>query len=299
MTYSFDDLAKFLKERRDERTKLLIELCDGNNYHLDKIKRKENTKDLIAKAVIKFANDLSEALKWIEKVHGDHFKTMQDLIVAKDDSENKTIEAVDSLKTIVQESKADLQTTIGDKVEQSLSECQQVQSEKAPLDWSKISFEKSVTRAISETMKAERIKEKLSEDKKRCFIVHGTKDANVVGNVLEKCGVERKEDTILNLVRIGRESSAPTKVTLKNHFDVQTVLKNKTNLRNLGSPWDKIFITPLRSKEQIETHRKLVEKLKEKIRLDGMTRWAIQGNEIVNKGPYSKSYGLRSRDRHE
>ncbi len=264
-------------------------------WNLDRIKRKDNSKEVITKAVIKLANDLTNALEWIEKAHDAHFKTMQDLITAKNDSENKTIQAVDSLKAIIEESKTDLKTAIEDKVDQSFSE-QQVQSEQAPLDWSKISFEKSVTRAVSETIKAERRKEKLADDKKRCFIVHGTKDNNLVSNILEKCGVERQNDTIVDLHRIGREPSAPIKVTLKNHCDVLMVFKNKAKLRNLGSPWNKIFIAPLRSKEQIEAHRRLVERLKEKINSDGKTRWVISGNAIVDKGLYSSSYGLRPRD---
>ena len=169
--------------------------------------------------------------------------------------------------------------------------------DQAPLDWSKITFEKSVTKAVSETMKAERKKDKLAEDKKRCFIVHGTKDTNVVTNILEKCGVQRRDDNIVDLHHIGRESTGPIKVTLKNVCDVQTVFKNKSNLRNLGDPWDKIFIAPVRSKEQIEANRNLVERLKEKIKSDGKTRWVIHGNEILGKGPFSRPYNLRDRNK--
>ena len=115
--YSFDDLGKFMKEQRDERSRIMTELCGKGAWTLDNIKRKENSKETIAEAMIQFANDLNLALKWVQKVHGDHFRTMQDLIAAKNESENKTIEAVGSLKTFIEENTTDLKTAMGDRVD--------------------------------------------------------------------------------------------------------------------------------------------------------------------------------------
>ncbi|MCP4460356.1 MAG: hypothetical protein GY816_20390 [Cytophagales bacterium] len=94
-----------MKKSKTDRDDRLKKLTDGKDWTLENLSRRANTREDLAKAVFSFASDLSAALKWMEKIHGDHFATMQELIKAKEESENKAVNAVNSLRSTIDKTK--------------------------------------------------------------------------------------------------------------------------------------------------------------------------------------------------
>ena len=281
----------FLKECRKNRTTILDKLAHGEDWTIDRFSERANSREELAKAVFHFANDLNKAMKWIEKVHGDHFTAVKELAEARKDNGNQAIEAVNSLKSVIDDKIVDPAVKLAGANE----------ANGKTLDWNKIDFKKSISETVSKTVQAEKKKERLLEESKNSFMIFGIQEdfigngeearwsntKSLVEDVLDECGVDSQK--IMKLERLGRGGNAPVKVVLRNSGYVQHVLKHAPKFREYSEPcWSKLYISPHRTKEQQVSHKKLVEKLKEQIRKDASKRWVIRGGNIVEKGLFER-----------
>ena len=281
----------FLKECRKSRTTILEKLAHGKDWTIDSFSERVNSRDDLAKAVFDFANDLNKAMKWIEKVHGDHFTAVKELAEARKDNGNQAINAVNSLKTAINEK----------IVDPAVKFAEANKANGKTLDWNKIDFKKSILETVSKTVRAERKKERLLEDNKNSFMLFGIQEKfvgsgdearwanteSLVKDVLEECEVDKQN--LVKMEKLGRGGDAPVKVVMRNSCYVQHVLKQAPKFRDYFEPcWSKLYITPHRTKEQQVLHKKLVEKLKEHIRKDKSKRWVIRYGKIEEMGPYER-----------
>ena len=272
-------------------------LAHGKDWKIDSFAERVNSRDDLAKAVFDFANDLNQAMKWIEKVHGDHFAAVKELAEARKDNGNRAVNAVNSLKTAIDEKIVDPAAKLAEATE----------ANGKTLDWNKIDFKKSISETVSKTVRAERKKERLIEENKNSFMLFGIQEKfvgdgkqaqwkdteSLVKYVLEECEVDKQN--FVKMEKLGRGGDAPVKVVMRNSCYVQHVLKQAPKFREYFEPcWSKLYITPHRTKEQQVSHKKLVEKLKEHIRRDGSKRWVIRDGDIKENGPFERSRTNRS-----
>ena len=66
------------------------------------------------------------------------------------------------------------------------------------------------------------------------------------------------------------------------------MLKNAYKLRSYEDPYNKVYIAPNRTKEQQAAHQKLVQKMREKVRMDPSKRWIIRDRTILDNGPFRR-----------
>ena len=266
-------------------------LAHGKDWTIDSFSERVNSRDDLAKAVFDLANDLHIAMKWIEKVHGDHFAAVKELAEARKDNGNEAINAVVSLKTAIDEK----------IVEPAVKLAEATEANGKTLDWTKIEFKKSISDTVSKTVRAERKKERLIEENKNSFMVFGVREEflgegedntfwsnkeELAMDLLEECDVDRQE--FVKVEKLGLSGNAPMKVTLINSRGVQKVLKNAYKLRGYEDPYNQVFIAPNRTKEQQAVHQQLVKKMREKVRMDPSKRWIIRDGAIVDYGPFKR-----------
>jgi hypothetical protein len=72
----------------------LEKLAHDKEWTIDSFPNRANSREDLAKAVFHLANDLNKAMKWIEKVHGEHFAAVKELAEASKDTGNQAIDAV-------------------------------------------------------------------------------------------------------------------------------------------------------------------------------------------------------------
>ena len=291
MTYSFEDMNKFVKNSRKIRSTLLDKLAHGKDWTVESFAVRSNSREDLAEVIHKLADDLSTALKWIEKVHGENFAVVKELAEERKVNGKKAIEAVNSLQTAIDEKIVEPTVKLLEEKEAKNNN---------GLDWSTIDFKKTVSETVSKTVRAERRKEQIIEEKKTSFMLFGVRDETIgdgddatwrdrnelAKDLVKECGVDVEELAKVN--KLGRSGSAPIKVTLRNSWSVQRVLKQAYKFRDCGDPWNKLFISPNRTKEQQAAHQKLVKKLKEQILKDARKRWIIRNGAVVEIGPFER-----------
>ena len=104
--------------------------------------------------------------------------------------------------------------------------------------------------------------------------------------MVEECEVDPQE--LVKVEEVGQSGNAPIKVTLTNSRSVQKVLKNAYKLRSYEDPYNKIFIAPNRTKEQQAAHQKLVQKMRDKVKMDPSKILIIRDGTIVDNGPFQR-----------
>lgn len=287
MTYSFDELQGFLKDCRKHRTTILEKLAHGKDWTIDSFSDRANSRDELAKAVYYFENNLNQAMNLLDKVHSEHFAAVKELAEVRKDNGQLAIEAVNSLKSAIDEKLVDSAVD---------------EAKGKTLDWSKIDFKKSISETVSKTVRAERKKERQIEEHKNSFMLFGAQEEfvgdgenaewnnteSLVKDILDECGVD--DQNIMRIEKLGRGGNNPVKVVMRSSCYVQHVLKQAPKFRGYPEPcWRNLYISPHRTKEQQVSHKKLVEKLKEQIRKDNSKRWVIRGRDIVELGPFERT----------
>ncbi|KAL5258372.1 hypothetical protein ACHWQZ_G009017 [Mnemiopsis leidyi] len=208
MTYSFDELQGFLKDCRKHRTNILEKLAHGKDWTIDSFSDRANSRDELAKAVYYFENNLNQAMKLLDKVHSEHFAAVKELAEVRKDNGQLAIEAVNSLKSAIDEKLVDSAVD---------------EAKGKTLDWSKIDFKKSISETVSKTVRAERKKERQIEEHKNSFMLFGAQEEfvgdgenaewnnteSLVKDILDECGVD--DQNIMRIEKLGRGGNNPVK----------------------------------------------------------------------------------------
>ena len=157
-------------------------------------------------------------MKWIKKVHGDHFAAVKELAEAGKDNGNRAINAVNSLKTAIDEKIVDPAVKLAEATE----------ANGKTLDWNKINFKNSISETVSKTVRAERKKERLIEENKNRFMLFEIQEEfvgdgeeaqwkdteSLLKDVLAECGVHNQN--FVKMEKLGRGGDAPVKVVMRN-----------------------------------------------------------------------------------
>ena len=67
-------------------------LAHDKEWTIDNFSNRANSREDQTKAVCHLSNDLNKAMKWIEKVHGEHFAAVKELAEERKDTGNQAIE---------------------------------------------------------------------------------------------------------------------------------------------------------------------------------------------------------------
>ncbi len=74
---------------------MLEKVAHGKDLTKESFSNRANSREDLAEVVCQLANDIDEALKWINKVHDDHFNAVKELAESKKDSGvSKKVEAM-------------------------------------------------------------------------------------------------------------------------------------------------------------------------------------------------------------
>jgi hypothetical protein len=289
MTYSYDEMQGFLKESRKNRTTILDKLAHGKGWTIDSFSERVNSRDDLAKAVFDFANDLNKAMKWIEKVHGDHFAAVKELAEARKDNGNEAINAVISLKTAIDEKIVDTAVRLAEATEATGK----------TLDWNKIEFKKSISDTVSQTVRAERKKERLIEENKNsqrersCRVVlFGITETDEPEFAYVKkmlYNINADENSLVSVERIGRRpadcqgpDSRPIRATFRDSVSARECLKQAPALKT--ESYEKVYMSRDLSKKDQLKRRELVKELKAKIASQIDRYWVIKDGKVVDGG---------------
>ncbi len=196
-SYKSSDLHSFLMETATSRANIVQKLTSGGPVTSEKIlSNKKNTRDELTNTVILLRNDLKEALNWIQKIHSAPFETIKKLTELQDIGESKTLEAIKEVSCQLEKMNEDRKNSLpGDGVGS------------APLDWSKIKFEKAVADTVSKTMRTERKKEQIVDDRQSSFVLFGVNSKSIgeqenckwtdydslVEEILADCDIDRSD----------------------------------------------------------------------------------------------------------
>ena len=135
---------------------------------------------------------------------------------------------------------------------------------------------KSVVKSVAE-----------EEDRKSNLIVFGLTEEknedlmNVVSEVFETVGAKPK---VIECSRLGgkkHEHRRPIKVKLSSQDSADLVIRNSRKLKGVDK-FKAVFIAPDRSIEERANHRKLVEELKNKIKIEPSKYHFIRDQKIVS-----------------
>ncbi|MCP4460357.1 MAG: hypothetical protein GY816_20395, partial [Cytophagales bacterium] len=110
---------------------------------------------------------------------------------------------------------------------------------------------------------------------------------HLVMDVLDDCEVNDAD--LIKWEKIGHnDHNPPIKITLSKPCLVQRVLRRVPNLyrHHSSKARNNLFVSPNRTKEQLEAHRRLVSKLREKIEAEPELRWVIKNGSVINVGPF-------------
>ena len=300
--YSFDDLNMFMKKCDLEKTKIIDELADGKNGSVENISKRSNSRDDLAKAIISLTNQLMEAKQWMEKIHSTHFELLNEHIRIQDRQENKTLDAIEKLNNTVDQQLIEKVSVKSDiERESKTGDMDSTLQQNVP-DWSKINFKTSISEAVSKSIRAERRKEKELAEKRNSFIIFGVKpeDAendqrgawdsydSLVRYIIDDCSLKMDKD-IVKWEKLGKSGVPPIRVTLRNPECVQQVLSYCSTFSRCKDPLNRFYVAPDRTKYQIEAHKELVKKLKDKINEQPGRRWVIKNGTIADVGDFVRA----------
>ena len=125
------------------------------------------------------------------------------------------------------------------------------------------------------------------EDRSKKLLVFGLTEEKAenlkdsVTNVFESVG---EKPSVMECVRIGSErpgTCRPVSVTLRSADMLRQTLRQSSKLKKIGR-YSKTYLAPERTKEERETHKKLVEQMKEKIKSDSSKYHYIRGKTVVS-----------------
>ena len=317
--YTYDDLSKFMKKIDAENKKVIDELGDGTKGTVEIVSKRSNSREDVARAIIRLSNHLVEAKKWIENIHSTHFELLNEHMNMKKLQENKTLEAIGNLnrsleKKLEKKSSEELQAieNINESLETQLKEKSSIQLENRNSDteklsqvpdWTKINFTSSISEVVSKTIRSERNREKEITSKRNKFIIFGVTPEDVddpqgrwdsydslVRYIADDFNMDPDRDVIKwEKLNPGKSENMPIRVTLTNGDLMQQVLRKAADYKSLSEPLNRIYFTPDRTRDQHKMHKSLVEKLRDMIKRNPERRWVIKNGRDIDAGIFRKT----------
>ena len=97
------------------------------------------------------------------------------------------------------------------------------------------------------------------------------------------------DNDIVKCEKIGNSEAPPIRVTLRSPECVREVLSKGYRYSQLSEPFNRFYFAPDRTTYQIEAHKELVKKLKDKINEQPGRRWVIKHGTIVDVGDFVRT----------
>ena len=168
---------------------------------------------------------------------------------------------------------------------------------KIAVDWTKIDFSTSISKAVTKSIRVEHNKEKKVADKRNNIMLFGMTDPNGATipsdehayDILQELDVPKEDVIDIDWIKPRDQcSSYACRVTLSHRVFVMRALRRANHLRDCGQHYDNVYVTPDRTSEQLISHKALVKQLKKAIEDKPDRRWIIKLGKIVDAGVFKQ-----------
>jgi hypothetical protein len=170
---------------------------------------------------------------------------------------------------------------------------------KTAVDWTKIDFSTSISKAVTKSIRVERNKEKKVIDKRNNIMLFGITDPNGDRNyhpgyehayvILQELDITRDEVVDIDWIAPRDQcSNYACRITLSHRLFVVRALRRASHLRDCGLHYDNVYVTPDRTSDQLTAHKALVKQLKKAIEDQPGRRWIIKLGKIVDAGDFKQ-----------
>ena len=168
---------------------------------------------------------------------------------------------------------------------------------KTAVDWTKIDFSTSISKAVTKSIRVERNKEKKVIDKRNNIMLFGMTDPNGgtypsnehAYDILQELDITKDEVIDIDWIKPRDQcSNYACRVTLSHRLFVMRALRRANHLRDCGLHYDNVYVTPDRTSDQLTAHKALVKQLKKAIEDQPGRRWIIRLGKIVDAGDFKQ-----------
>ena len=171
------------------------------------------------------------------------------------------------------------------------------QNSKTALDWTKIDFSTSISKAVKKTIRVEYNKEKKVTDKRNNIMLFGLTDPDGgaypsnehAHDIIGELDVPSEEVIDIEWLEPREQCKKyACRVTLSHRVFVMRALRRGNHLRSCGEHYDNVYVAPDRTSEQLTSHKILIKQLKKAIEDQPGRRWIIKLGKIVDAGEFKQ-----------